>query len=77
MHPWAAAITGTGAGLSYLFFAWVCARLKIDDPLDAFGVHFGGGFWGLISICFVGDKGILYGLFDHSINMRQAGLVRN
>uniref|UniRef100_A0A914DCJ7 Ammonium transporter AmtB-like domain-containing protein n=1 Tax=Acrobeloides nanus TaxID=290746 RepID=A0A914DCJ7_9BILA len=74
MHSWAAAITGIGAGLSYLFFAWVCAKLKIDDPLDAFGVHFGGGFWGLISICFVGDKGILYGLFDHSIDMRQAGL---
>lgn len=75
MHPWASAITGIGAGLSYLFFSWLCLKLKVDDPLDAFGVHFGGGLWGLISICLVGDKGILYGLFDSSVNMRQAGAV--
>ena len=36
-------------------------KLGVDDPLDAFAVHFGGGFWGIIAVClFANDSGILY-----------------
>jgi len=43
-------------------FSRLLLKLKIDDPLDAFAVHGGGGIWGLISIGFFAkDQGIFYG----------------
>lgn len=38
--------------------------MKIDDPLDAFAVHAGGGGWGLISTCIISHDGIAYGIGD-------------
>ena len=31
----------------------------VDDPLDAFPVHFGGGLWGLIAVALLGRDGII------------------
>ncbi|CAK5077079.1 unnamed protein product [Meloidogyne enterolobii] len=45
---WTSAITGSIAGMAYLAFSELCLIMRIDDPLDAFAVHFGGGLWGLI-----------------------------
>ena len=39
-------------------------RLEIDDPLDAFAVHAGGGFWGLISATIISHDGIVYAISD-------------
>lgn len=33
----------------------------VDDPLDAVAVHFGGGFWGVISAALFSHGGIVYG----------------
>lgn len=63
MYPWACSITGLGAGLSYLTFIELAKKLKVDDPLDAFALHVGGGIWGLVAVCIVGEKGIFYGIF--------------
>lgn len=63
MYPWACSITGFGSGLSYLLLLEFAKKIKLDDPLDAFALHVGGGFWGLISVCLVGDKGVFYGVF--------------
>src|SRR4051812_8099802 len=76
MHPWACLITGTGASLIYLALSNLCVRLRIDDPLDAFAVHFGGGLWGLITVCWVNEKGILYAIFSSQVRMDQALAVR-
>jgi Amt family ammonium transporter len=46
----------------YLIFAELCLAMRVDDPLDAFAVHFGGGLWGLVSACLVTEKGILFAL---------------
>ena len=48
-------------------------RWKIDDPLDAFAVHFGGGFWGLFSAVIIARDAIVYQIWyairgwDHNI----------
>ncbi|KAJ8305891.1 hypothetical protein KUTeg_016436 [Tegillarca granosa] len=55
MHPWGAAVLGIIASIVYTFYSWLMAKLKIDDPLDAVAVHFGGGSWGVIAIAFL-DK---------------------
>ncbi|TMS36190.1 hypothetical protein L596_003421 [Steinernema carpocapsae] len=64
MMPWACAFTGIGAGLMYYTLCKVMLRLKIDDPLDAFAVHAGGGFWGIFAVCIVSRQGIAYGIVD-------------
>jgi len=47
--PWGAVVTGLVAGLVYLAFHHLIINLRIDDPLDAVAVHYGGGLWGLIA----------------------------
>ncbi|PAV62526.1 hypothetical protein WR25_00153 [Diploscapter pachys] len=66
-QPWTTAITGSGAAIMYILLSNAIVRFKIDDPLDAFAVHFGGGSWGLITTCFLRDDGILPAIFtnDH------------
>jgi ammonium transporter, Amt family len=59
-------ITGSVAGMTYLLFAELCLAIRVDDPLDAFAVHFGGGLWGLVSACLVTEKGILFALIGAS-----------
>jgi Amt family ammonium transporter len=51
---------GSVSGMSYLLFAELCLALRVDDPLDAFGVHFGGGIWGLVAACIFAEKGLVY-----------------
>ncbi|KAK0396555.1 hypothetical protein QR680_001765 [Steinernema hermaphroditum] len=64
MMPWASAFTGTGSGLVYLALSKLMLRLKIDDPLDAFAVHAGGGLWGLFAVCIISKDGVAYGIAD-------------
>jgi Amt family ammonium transporter len=60
LQPWGAAIVGIVAGSNFNFIAWLLAKLKIDDPADCVGVHFGGGIWGVLSVAFLkNDTGIL------------------
>ncbi|KAI1701015.1 ammonium transporter family domain-containing protein [Ditylenchus destructor] len=72
MHSWASIITGIVAGLAYLAFSELCLAMKVDDPLDAFAVHFGGGLWGLISACLVTDKGLLFAFLTTEVKMSDA-----
>ncbi|CAO4385306.1 unnamed protein product [Caenorhabditis nigoni] len=64
MEPWACIWVGVGAGLIYLALSKMMIRLKIDDPLDAFAVHAGGGFWGLMSSSIISHGGVVYALAD-------------
>lgn len=62
MQPWASSFTGIGSALIYLALSRLMLRLRIDDPLDAFAVHFGGGLWGLISAPIIVEDGIAYAI---------------
>ena len=42
-YAWTAAILGTISSVIYLMLSLILVSLKIDDPLDAFAIHFGGG----------------------------------
>ncbi|KAK6745899.1 hypothetical protein RB195_012170 [Necator americanus] len=64
MEPWASSFTGIGAGLVYLGLSHFMIKMKVDDPLDAFAVHAGGGFWGLLSTCIIAHDGIVYAFSD-------------
>lgn len=78
MEPWASSFTGIGAGLIYLGLSHLMIRLRVDDPLDAFAVHAGGGLWGLLSTCIIAHEGIVYAIADAignhhgSLSFRQA-----
>ncbi|XP_062589068.1 putative ammonium transporter 1 [Saccostrea cucullata] len=62
METYAAFIVGIGGGIAYMITTWlVLFKFKVDDPLDACAVHYGGGVWGVISIGLLSrDVGILY-----------------
>ncbi|KHJ96316.1 ammonium transporter, partial [Oesophagostomum dentatum] len=68
MEPWASSFTGIGAGLIYLGLSHFMIKMKVDDPLDAFAVHAGGGFWGLMSSCIIAHDGIVYAISDAIAN---------
>lgn len=67
MDGWGCWLTGLGAGLLYLALSELLLKWQIDDPVDAFAVHAGGGFWGLVSVCLVSTqhgRGLIIALFD-------------
>ncbi|XP_078670890.1 putative ammonium transporter 1 [Branchiostoma floridae x Branchiostoma belcheri] len=61
VYPWAACIIGVVAGVAYCGWSQLILKvLKVDDPLDAVAVHFGGGFWGVIAVpIFATEGGII------------------
>ncbi|CAB3399610.1 unnamed protein product [Caenorhabditis bovis] len=64
MEPWACVYSGVGSALLYLALSKLMIRLKIDDPLDAFAVHAGGGFWGLTSASIIAPGGVAYAVVN-------------
>ena len=40
---WTAVILGTISSVIYLMLSLILVTFKVDDPLDAFAIHFGGG----------------------------------
>ena len=60
VYAWGAVIIGAIAGPLMVFLSWAVIKMKIDDPLDAFAVHAGGGAIGLLLTPFFWKE---YGLF--------------
>ncbi|CAG5135012.1 unnamed protein product [Candidula unifasciata] len=59
-RPWGACVVGLVAGACYNFTSWWVTKLKIDDPVDAVGVHFSGGIVGCLAVAFLSyPNGIL------------------
>ena len=49
-------------GIFYDTASKIVKKLKIDDPLDAFAVHYGAGLWGVLSVGFFDmTTGLFYG----------------
>ncbi|XP_023714903.1 putative ammonium transporter 1 isoform X4 [Cryptotermes secundus] len=61
MEFWASFLTGVIAGVVFINIHYFMLWCKVDDPLDAVAVHFGGGFWGVISASLFSHGGIAYG----------------
>ena len=62
VYAWGAAAIGSVAGPFMMFCSWCVAKCKIDDPLDAFAVHAGGGAVGLVLTPFFWkEKGLFFG----------------
>ena len=51
-EPWAAFIIGSLAGPVFIGVRQAMIKLKLDDPLDAVGVHAGGGILGVLLLPF-------------------------
>ena len=62
VYAWGAVVIGSFAGPFMMFCSWAVNKLEIDDPLDAFAVHGGGGITGLILTPFFWEeKGLFWG----------------
>lgn len=66
--PWAAVVIGAIAGLVVWAGNWFAEwKLKIDDPVGAWGVHGANGLWGLLAVGIFADgtygdvKGLILG----------------
>ena len=58
---YASFIIGLVGGLVYIGFSELVLKLKVDDPLDAFAVHYGAGLWGVLCVgLFDLDQGLFY-----------------
>jgi Amt family ammonium transporter len=87
VEPWAAVVIGAVAGLVMLgTVRLVEARLKVDDPVGAFGVHGAAGVWGTLSTGLfaspdlvrqlgVGQPGLLYGGGVTQLGVQALGIV--
>ena len=61
VDPWASVLIGVIGGIAFGFCSELVFHLGIDDPLDAFAVHYGGGLWGVVAVCFFAkDTGVFY-----------------
>ena len=60
MHQWSAFIIGLMAGANYYLYSELLVKMQIDDLLDAFPVHFGGGVVGLLMTPVFMYGGIIY-----------------
>jgi len=47
--PWAALLVGIVAGATMVAWSRLLVRWRIDDAVDAVGVHLGAGAWGVIA----------------------------
>ena len=62
VYAWGAVCIGALAGPFMIFLSWLTIKMKIDDPLDAFAVHAGGGAVGLLTVPFFWkEKGLFFG----------------
>lgn len=57
---WAAFCIGVGGGISYKVWSIALHMLKIDDAIDAVGVHLGAGLWGLVAAAFFPPDGTIF-----------------
>lgn len=52
IEPYAAIVIGAIGAVVYIATAELLLKLNIDDPLEAFPIHGGAGFWGVIAAGF-------------------------
>ena len=62
VEPWAAVVIGLIGGILYSLWIRLITELYIDDPIEASGVHYVNGVWGVLAcIIFDSQKGFVSG----------------
>mmetsp|Transcript_20058 Transcript_20058/g.26492 ORF Transcript_20058/g.26492 Transcript_20058/m.26492 type:complete len:691 (+) Transcript_20058:133-2205(+) len=81
---WVSPIIGALSTIGYYLASSLTMSFKIDDPLDAFAVHGGGGLWGVLATAlFVNPKyvdegrpfGLLFGGGGHLLGAQLLGIL--
>eukprot|EP00341_Mesodinium_pulex_P000938 CAMPEP_0116890782 /NCGR_PEP_ID=MMETSP0467-20121206/1301_1 /TAXON_ID=283647 /ORGANISM="Mesodinium pulex, Strain SPMC105" /LENGTH=114 /DNA_ID=CAMNT_0004558847 /DNA_START=663 /DNA_END=1007 /DNA_ORIENTATION=+ len=57
-------VIGIVAGCIYKCFSFAVSWMEVDDPLDAFSVHGGGGLWALVSTGMFHPDGMISGQYS-------------
>ncbi|XP_069694964.1 putative ammonium transporter 1 [Periplaneta americana] len=76
MNMWESFVSGIIAGPIYMIIHYIILWCRIDDPLDTVAIHFGGGFWGLLSASIFSNTGLVFGATRESLMLlayRMAG----
>ncbi|KAL4224872.1 ammonium transmembrane transporter [Mactra antiquata] len=78
-RTYAGFFVGVCGGLMYMFLNWAVLKVKVDDPLDATAVHFGGGIVGVVAAPLLSfENGVFYKWSKGSVlflGWQLAGLV--
>jgi ammonia channel protein AmtB len=64
MTPIAAGAIGILSAIFYMSLSTLLLKIRVDDPLEATGVHAGGGLAGLIGAALFMNNGLAYGLYQ-------------
>ena len=65
VEPWAALVIGLIGGILYSLWIRLITELYIDDPIEASGVHYVNGVWGILAcIIFDSQRGFVSGSPD-------------
>lgn len=64
MTPVAAGVVGIFSAILYISISMFLIKIRVDDPLEATGVHAGGGFAGLIGAALFMNNGLAFGLYE-------------
>ena len=81
VSPVSAAVIGAVSGiLVVVAVEFIDAKLKVDDPVGACGVHLCNGLWGTIAVGLfsdgtIGEKGLLTGGGAHLLGVQALGAV--
>lgn len=59
--PWVAVVIGAAGGILMLLAIDFVEKIKIDDPVGAFGVHAACGIWGTLSIGLFAEPALAFG----------------
>jgi len=60
LAPLAALVTGFISGAAFILLRSFMEKVQVDDPIDAFPIHFGGGLVGLLTAPFLVPDGIFF-----------------
>lgn len=61
-EPWESFVAGLIGGLFYVFLSKLMEAVRLDDPMDNFAIHAGGGMVGIMVESFLNPvEGIIYG----------------
>ena len=67
VEPWASVICGIISGAIYFGGSKLLLKVKIDDPIDAFPVHYLCGIWGVIFIGIFASESRILAVYPNRI----------
>lgn len=73
LEPWAGVVCGAIGATIYSIGCRLMEHYEVDDPVEAFPLHTGGGLWGTLAVgIFSNVNGIIYNF--NSVGFKQLGI---